>query len=279
MSTIYSFTYQSPTGNYYAGYVASESGTAYNYTAGQTYQSPYGGTYTIGQPVYSNSQVSPGSVYCTYYHDASNNQNYQSYHYDPGTGQYYDVYSISPSQYLPTGSYNGVSLAAGTEGLGSEYDYVQSSTGYHVYGEGGYASAQITPSTTYTPENYAYKFTYTNGNYYTGTVYDDGTYGYSVGYTKSTPYGEYSITGTAAPSANEMAGYVYANNFNYNGQSYYVGDSIQTSPYYNKPIGYGGLGTETDYVKYTTGYYKYGAGGQYAPGSGESAVATIPHQS
>jgi hypothetical protein len=60
MSTLYKFDYHAPSGNTYAGYVAADPSTPYAYTAGQTIASN-GGTYTIGQPVYTDSTAPAGS--------------------------------------------------------------------------------------------------------------------------------------------------------------------------------------------------------------------------
>jgi hypothetical protein len=187
MSTLYNFSYTSSSGNVYYGVVAADPNSQYNYSSGQTYQSD-GGTYAIGQPAYTGSTAAAGTVYCTQYYDKATNSDYTSYHYDEATNQYYQVSALP---YQASGSYNGVSMAAGYNGLGSEYDYARSSNGtYHVYGGGGQAHAEITPSSVGT-NNYDFKFTYHDGSYYTGTVTDDGTFGYSSGYSKATSYGTY----------------------------------------------------------------------------------------
>jgi hypothetical protein len=276
MSMLYDFSYQSSSGNVYYGQVAADPGTKYNYTSGQTIQSN-GGTYTIYQPVHQTNAPA-GSVYCTAYYDKATDKTYDSYHYDVAKNQYYDV---TKNYYDPAakGTYQGVSMAAGTQGLGSEYDYAKGPDGkYHVYGGGGEAHAQITPSTVGT-HDYDYKFTYQDGSYYTGKVTDDGSLGYSAGYTKATPYGTYSITGvdTTAPSPTEMAGYVYTNSY-YDAstaKSYTPYSETPGTPYYNKPDGYGGLGTEKDYAHYSNGYHQYG-GGQYEASSTPALMAVPP---
>jgi len=139
---------------------------------------------------------------------------------------------------------------------------------------------------------YDYQFAFTDGSYYTGKVADDGTFGYRVGYTQpgystsatpgystSATAGNYVITAvqpaTAYPTykAGEVYGQLYhdaVRNANYQPASSEAG-----TPYYNKAEGYGGLGTEVDWVKWQDGYHKYGSGGAYEA-SKSTAVTTIP---
>jgi hypothetical protein len=275
MSTVYNFAYQSSTGNIYYGEVATDPSSAYNYSAGQAIQK-HGGTYFIGTQSYQ-SNVPAGTVYCTAYYDKSTDQTYDSYHYDKARDQYYNV---SQNGYdRTTGTYQGVSLAAGHRGLGSEYDYARGpDNNYHVYGGGGLAHAQITPSTVGT-HDYDYKFSYKDGSYYTGKVTDDGSFGYSAGYTKATPYGSYTITGidAAPPSANEIAGYVTASTY-YDAStraSYSSYNPPPGSQYYGKPNGYKGLKSEINYAQYPNGYHQYGGGGQYEA-STSPPLAMVP---
>ena len=267
VSTVYNFEYQSASGNLYTGEVATDSSGPYSYQPGQAI--PYGGgTYFIGTQSYQ-SNVPAGTVYCTAYYDKSTNATYNSYHYDPATNQYYNV---SQNGYdRATGTYQGISMAAGQQGLGSEYDYAKGPDNkYHVYGGGGEAHAQITPSTVGT-HDYDYKFVYTDGSYYTGKVTDDGSLGYAAGYTKATPYGSYTITGVdpTPPSASELAGYIYTSSYydKSTNQAYGNYNPPPGSGYYGKPNGYYGLGSEINYAQYSNGYHKYGAGGQYEASS------------
>jgi hypothetical protein len=291
MSTLYKFDYHAPSGNTYAGYVAADPSTPYAYTAGQTIASN-GGTYTIGQPVYTDSTAPAGSVYCTIYYDKATDKYYPSYHYDTKTNGYYNIgqpYNGTGPGYDPkSGMYytkagdasSAVPAAAGSYGLGSEYDYAKSAdNSYHVYGGGGVAAAKVTPDSVGVT-GYDYKFSYPDGSYYTGTVYDDGTYHYAPGMTKQTQYGTYTITGKDPhpAGAGVLAGYVYdASEYQQsNGQTYTPYSATPGTSYYGKPAGYGGLGTETDYIKIASGYVEYGRGGQYNPSTGTPMAAVPP---
>jgi len=149
------------------------------------------------------------------------------------------------------------------DGLGSEYGYVKDASGhYHVYGGGGTAYAQVNQTSLQTTA-YDYKFVYSDGSYYTGRVVDDGTFGYKVGTSFEYGSGTYSITAVdpAKPAVNDLAGYNYVVDY-YDASAsthYQPSNLIATSPYYHKPSGYGGCGSETDYIQKPNGYYQFSA--------------------
>jgi hypothetical protein len=134
---------------------------------------------------------------------------------------------------------------------------------------------------------YDYRFTFTDGSYYTGKVVDDGTYGYRAGYTQpgystsaNTVAGNYSITAVEPATAvlpTYKAGEVYGQFYHdaVKNADYQPASLIPGTPYTGKAEGYGGLGTEVDWVKWPDGYHKYGGGGAYDPDV-TPAVASIP---
>jgi len=297
MSTILGYTYTDPTGNTYTGKVATDpTGSKYNYQPGQTYPGPNGGSYTIDTGTGTQSTIPAGKVVITNYTDKATGKTYDNYVYDPKTNNYYTAsttpYNSADWRYYPNSAdtTNYINFAPAKLGLSSEYGYIKADDGtYHPYGRGGYADATITPATL---QVYDYKFTFTDGSYYTGKVADDGTFGYKAGYTQpgystdaNTVAGNYAITAVEPATAvlpTYKAGEVYPSS----GQSYH--DAVRNAdyqpsslmpgtPYAGKAEGYGGLGTEVDWVKWTDGYHKYGGGGAYEASS-SSAVAAIPIQ-
>jgi hypothetical protein len=284
MSIIYGYTYTDPTGNSYTGKIAADPAiTKYDYQAGQSYAGPNGGTYKL-DATGTQSSIPGGYSLLTNYTAAG--KTYNSYVYDPKTNQYYTS-TVAPYsgdwRYYPNpaDATNYVDYATGKLGLGSEYGFIKSDDGtYHSFGRGGYDHTTVTPQTL---QVYDYKFTFSDGSYYTGKVIDDGTYGYKAGYTQPgyTPTtGSYTITATEPASAvlpTYKAGEVYGTlyydaikNTNYQAQSLIPG-----TPYAGKAEGYGGLGTEVDWIKSADGYHKYGGGGNYEA-STTPAVASIP---
>jgi hypothetical protein len=264
---LYDFKYTDPSGYSYTGQVVSDSDVpAYNYLSGQTYNSPYTnaqgqhGSYVIsgtGTPTTAPS----GAVYQSVYTDATG-AGYESYKYDPATSAYYDVKATG---YDPnTGFLKGTTStpAWGGIGLGNEYGYINTGTAtapqYHTYGGGGTAHADINPGTL---SYYDFEFLYPDGSYYLGRVADDGTYGYAIGQTiqKGNSGAEYVVYNKEAtsPPAGTKAGYVsdllYYDSFT--NKNYPPSDIIPNTTYYQKPVGYGGLGTDTDYIQQTDGKY------------------------
>ena len=271
--TLYDYTYTNPSGYSYKGQVVADSDvTTYNYVAGQSYNAPGGGSYVIsgaGTPTTAPS----GAVYTNSYTDATGT--YDSYHYDPKNATYYNT---------NTGGYdtNTGNVPAGVPGwsgigLGNEYSYVNKGSAtapnYLTYGGGGQANYNASP--TYT--GYDYKFLYPDGSYYLGKVYDNGTYGYSPGYTAQKGAGTYTITGTepaASTPPDVRAGYNYIDLYHdASGTNYPPSNIVASSPYYQKPVGYGGLGSEKDWIQKPGGYYAFN---DTTPASSSTAVPTIP---
>ena len=258
--TLYNYTYHNPSGYSYSGQVVADTTvSAYNYMPGQTYNSPNGGTYTVSGTGTPTSAPS-GAVYQTTY-TAPNGTTYGSYHYDPATATYYNIQS---GYNMTTGMTTGSSPVPAWSGIGfgNEYSYVNLGTttapSYRTYGGGGTANVNMSPGTK---TAYDYKFLYPDGSYYLGKVVDDGTYGYSPGKTYTKGEGTYTITGTdpTPPSPTAEAGYNYTQAY-YNAatkMSYTPSDLIPNSPYYQKPVGYGGLGTEKDYIQLPSGYHMF----------------------
>jgi hypothetical protein len=271
--TLYNYVYNSTDGKVsYSGQVVADSSQAqYNYVPGQAYKA-VDGTYTIATGNGTPTNAPVGSVYQQTY--TSNGTTYDTYHYDVGSNTYYDVktqpYDPTTGKYTPPATPTNpnptpVSMWSTTAGLGSEYAYVKGpDNSYHVYGGGGDAYAQITPTALGT-HVYDYKFTYPNGDYYLGKVVDDGTWGYKVGDAEQHGSGSYSIYAqeTSPSPAGALAGYTYtllyhdaANNTNYA-----PSDIIPGTPYYQKASGYGGLGSEHDWIQKNGAYYKFSSGG------------------
>ncbi len=257
----YDYEYKNPDGYSYKGQVVADTEVSkYNYVPGQKYEAPNGGTYEIsgsGTPTNAPS----GAVYQTSYTDSAG-KSYDSYHYDVKDATYYNInkgYDHATGLYTPTG---GTAVPAWSGiGLGNEYSYVNTGTptapDYKTYGGGGTAPVNYTPTE---PVAYDYKFLYPDDSYYLGKVVDDGTYGYKVGGTYDKGVGTYSIYAkeTAPPAADAKAGYNYVQLYHdYAGTNYPPSDLMPNSPYYNKPAGYGGLGTEKDYVQKPGGYYAF----------------------
>jgi len=259
------YTFAGTNGDTYTGQVVADpTSTKYNYVAGQTYQTP-DGSYKIDAatpPIPTNAPV--GSVYQTSYTDGKTGTTYDSYHYDPKNNAYIDAktqgYDKTTGMFSVPNS-TPVPMWSTKQGLGEEYAYVKTADNmYHVYGGGGQAHAKITPDAIGLT-TYDYRFTYPDGKtYYDGKVVDDGTYGYKPGRTIQEAGSTYSIYAVdpAKPAAGALAGQTYTSIYhNGDGKEYAAADIIPTSPYYNKPTGYGGLGSETDYIKKPGGYYAF----------------------
>jgi hypothetical protein len=264
---LYDYTYTDPSGYSYKGQVVADTDVSkYNYVSGQTYQSPYSpGVYTVsgaGTPTTAPS----GAVYQTSYTDATGT--YDSYHYDVKDAAYYNInsgYDHATGMYQPpvTDTVPPPAVPAWSGiGLGNEYSYTNTGTptapNYQTYGGGGTAHVNYTP----TPLTaYDYKFLYPDGStYYLGKVVDDGTYGYKVGMNIPKNGGTYSIYAQdptpVTPGA--KAGYNYVQLYHdANGTNYPPSDIIPGTPYYQKPVGYGGFGTEHDYAQKPGGYYTF----------------------
>lgn len=283
-TTNYDYTYTDPSGYSYNGQVVADTtNPLYNYVSGQTYSTPDGGKYAIsgaGTP----TTAPGGAVYQTSYTDATG-KSYDSYHYDPKNAAYYDINSgydkasgmVTPPT-APGGTPSTPVPAWSGIGLGNEYSYVNSGTptapSYHTYGGGGTANADVAPGT---PTAYDYKFLYPDGSYYLGKVVDDGTYGYKVGQTITKGSGTYSIyqqdPTAPAPTAHAGDNYVQLYHDATANANYPPSDIVASSPYYLKQTGYGGLGTEKDYVQKPGGYYAFN---DTTPASTSTPVPTIP---
>jgi hypothetical protein len=260
--TLYDFTYNDPSGYSYKGQVVSDDTLPeYLYKPGTTFKSPYinsdgqSGTYTIGTTG-TPTQAPSGAVFMTSYTSADGTT-YKAYHYDPASASYFDMSKGYDKQYGQGGDYP----AWTTEGLGSEYAYINSGTTtnpqYHVYGGGGQASYGG-PGSTSTPTTYDFQFLYPDGSYYDGKVVDDGTFRYYVDQQIHEGVGTYSIYNqeSTPPPATELAGYSYTLLYSdANTKQYYApSDLTPNTPYYQKPVGYLGLGSEHDYIN-TGGLY------------------------
>jgi len=278
----YTYT-DTATGNTYSGQVVADSSMSqYNYQPGATYD--FGtGYYTMSTAAPVATNAPSGAVYQTSYYDKANNTTYDSYHYDVRDNAYYDVktdgYSPTTGMYQPPTPMGGtappsVPMWSSTGGLGSEYGYIKTPNGYGVYGGGSTATAEITPGTLTT---YDFQFMYPNGSYYDGTVYDNGTYGYKVGATGSEPGGTYSIyaASTTPPPAGALAGETYAlTYYDITDKAFYAPSDITSgTPYYNKPDGYGGLSTVSDYIHKTGGYYHFN---DTSGASASTPIAALP---
>ena len=278
----YDYTYTSPTGYSYKGQVVADTDiTQYNYVPGQTYNAPNGGTYTVsgaGTPTTAPS----GAVYQTSYTDTAGKV-YDSYHYDVKNAAYYNInagYDHSTGNYQPV--QNGTVPAAPVPawsgiGLGNEYSYVNTGTptapAYHTYGGGGTAPLNLAPGI---PAVYDYKFLYPDGSYYLGRVVDDGTYGYAPGKSYTMGTGTYSIYAkdAAAPAPDAKAGYNYIDLYHdASGTNYPPSNLVASSPYYLKPVGYGGVGTEKDWIQKPGGYYQFS---DTTTASSSTPVTAIP---
>jgi hypothetical protein len=263
VKTLYDYKYTHPSGYSYSGQVVSDTTVPqYNYVAGQNYAAPNGGSYAISGTGTPTSAPS-GAVYQTTY-TAANGMTYDSYHYDPKNAAYYNVNSgydkatgmITPSGGSPIPAWSGI-------GLGNEYSYrnigTMTAPNYQTYGGGGTANVNTSPGPN---TAYDYKFLYPDGSYYLGKVVDDGTFGYSIGQTYNKGVGTYSIYATdpTTPSPSAEAGYNYIQLYHdaVTNKDYPPSDIIPNTPYYQKPVGYGGLGTEKDYIQLSSGgYYQF----------------------
>jgi hypothetical protein len=295
---IYGYKYTDPDGSSYTGKIATDpTDSKYNYQPGQTYPGPNGGSYTIDAGAGTQSTIPAGRVMISNYTDYTG-KTYDNYVYDPKTNNYYTAsttpYNSADWRYYPNSAdtTNSINFAPAKLGLGSEYGYIKADNGtYHPYGRGGYAHATITPATL---QVYDYKFTFTDGSYYTGKVVDDGTFGYKAGYTQpgystdaNNPTdpnklaGNYAITAAEPATAvlpTYKAGEVYGQLYHdaVSNADYQPASLMPGTPYADKAEGYGGLGTEVDWVQWQDGYHKYGGGGAYEASS-SPAVAAIPN--
>jgi hypothetical protein len=279
--TLYNYTYTNPSGYSYSGQVVADpSMPQYNYMPGQTYMAPNGGSYMVSAGDAIPTTSPSGAVYQDSYTSASGMSS-PSYHYDPETATYYNVASgYNPSTGMipaPSATGGGVPAWSGI-GLGNEYSYVNTGTmaapSYQTYGGGGTANVNPTPAPMTV---YDYQFMYPDGSYYDGKVYDNGTYGYAVGKTYSMGTGTYSIYGTDStpPAPTAKAGYNYTELYHsaMTDQNYAPSDLMPTSPTYQMPAGYGGLGTEKNYIQTSAGYQQFS---DMTTASASTPVASIP---
>jgi len=277
--TLMDYTYKGANGNMYIGQVVADSTSSkYNYQPGQVYTYG-GGTYTMGT-TQTPTNAPIGSMYQNSYYDAAGGKSYDSYRYSVKSNQYYDVqtsgYDKTIGTYTPPGG-TAVAMWSSKDGLGSEYGYVKDAAGaYHVYGGGGTAYAQVN-QTTLQMTAYDYKFAYPDGSYYTGRVVDDGTFGYKAGASFAHGGGTYTITAVepTKPAAVELAGYNYVLDY-YDvstGSHYQPSQRMENSPNYYKPSGYGGCGSETDYIQKPAGYYQFSSS---VEATQSSPVTTLP---
>jgi len=267
MPTLYDYTYTNPaTGVSYKGQVAADPTIfRYNYTPGQTFQAPNGGTYTIsgsGTP----TTAPAGAVYQTSYTDSTGT--YDSYHYDPKNASYYNINSgydhasgmITPPGGTPIPAWSGI-------GLGNEYSYVNLGTptapNYETYGGGGTAPVNHAPGF---PLVYDYKFMYASGtDYYLGRVVDDGTFGYKVGETipvgiNGSLYTIYAVEPPAATPVLAKPGYNYIDLYHEIDTDFPPAGVVPSTPYAGRPSGYGGLSTEKSWIQHPPGqYYEFGS--------------------
>jgi hypothetical protein len=232
----YNFTYYYNGSNggadYYTGTVYAKTGT---YTAGNYYD------YNR-----SNNEIGAnGKYYITAVTNAGTALDIGKVYID----KYYDVDSSGDSF---TPYYTGTTTS-GTNGLGSEYNYVYDSAknSYDYFGNDSY-EADITPQISKYNFTYYYNGSSGSADYYTGTVYArTGTYttGNYYDYTTTAneigANGKYYISGATTAGTALDIGKVYID-------KYYDVDSSSDSftPYYNgaNTSGTSGLGSEYNYV-------------------------------
>lgn len=240
-SIFYYYAYNTASGDYYYGYVYDDG--TYGYYAWYAlalYGSDDDGIGYWYYYVYAESDLG--------YDSTATGANYVTYYYDGETG-------IGDVPY-----YNSIGWASGSNGLGSEFDYVDFGTGAYDYFGYGYHEADY-PATDAVFYYYAYNTV--SGDYYYGYVYDDGTYGYYAGYSVA-------FYGSDDDGFGYWYYYVYAeSDLGYDSTA--TGDNYVTYyhdgetgmgdvPYYNSIglwSGSNGLGSEFDYVDFGTGRYDY----------------------
>lgn len=271
--TLYDYVYTNPSGYSYKGQVVADpSISTYNYVPGQTYDAPGGGNYAISGAGTPTSAPS-GAVYTNSY-TGTDGAAHDSYHYDVKNATYYNTnaggYDTNTGM-VPAGvpAWSGI-------GLGNEYSYINTGTptapNYLTYGGGG--TANINPATTYTA--YDYKFLYPDGSYYVGKVIDNGSYGYKVGDTFTKGSGTYTIYGVdpTAPTPDARSGYNYVQLYHdASGTNYPPSGLVPTSPWYQKAVGYGGLGSEKDWIQKPGGYFQFN---DTTTASASAPVPSIP---
>ena len=281
--TLYNYVYSNPSGYSYSGQVVADpSMPQYNYMPGQTYMAPNGGTYMVSAGDAVPTTAPSGAVYQDSY-TSTTGMTSPSYHYDPETATYYNVGSgYNPMTGMisaPSATTSGGMVPAWSGiGLGNEYSYVNTGTAtapsYQTYGGGGTANVNMTPGPLVA---YDYQFMYPDGSLYDGKVYDNGTYGYAVGKTYMMGNGTYSIYAQdpTAPPPTAKAGYNYAELYHSatTNQNYAPSDLMPTSPTYQMPAGYGGLGTEKNYIQTSAGFQQFN---DMATASSSTPVASLP---
>ena len=279
--TLYNYTYSNPSGYSYSGQVVSDPSTPqYNYVPGQSYMAPNGGSYMISAGAAIPTTAPSGAVYQDSYTSASGTS-MPSYHYDPETATYYNVmsgYNTTTGMLSAPSATGGMVPAWSGIGLGNEYSYVNTGTmtapSYQTYGGGGTAPVNASPGPLVA---YDYQFMYPDGSYYDGKVYDNGTYGYAVGKTYSMGDGTYNIYAQdpTTPPATAKAGYNYAELYHSAtaNANYAPSDVIPSSPTYQMPSGYGGLGTEKSYAQTAMGYQMFN---DTTEASQSTPVASVP---
>ena len=230
MADLFYFTYNYGNSDYYSGYGVVNTGT---YTTGQTISGGtnelgLNGSYTIDFLISGGASSSlVGNIYTYAYYDG-----------DTSKKSYSTLY----------GSQN---VASGTNGLGSELDYITSAgLGIDVFGRAFYEADAAGIAL------YSFTYNYGNGDYYNGYVYaTDVAYqvgnNYDISDTNNQAGfdGNYTITGAITgydSSYNSLLGSVLVYNYydgdtsrqNYTPLKWSQGTACSTS----------GLGTELDYI-------------------------------
>jgi hypothetical protein len=243
----YAYAFNAYSGDWYIGYLYADTGT---YAVGESIGTPYG-NYVITDEVAYGFDL--GAAYGPAFEEGTV---FISSYFDSASG------AVSTPFYYASG------VAAGTNGLASEVDYVFDGIQYDPVGHAGAYQADP-PGFDGSPapdSGYAFVFRAYSGDAYFGYTHaDTGTY--AVGQTFATAYGDYTITDEVAygydlSSVHGSAvedGRVYLSSYfdQETGLSY-------TPIYYAQGYGSGdgGLGNELDWVSDGFQVEPFGFGGQ-----------------
>lgn len=225
-SKYFTFTYTYFEGDYYQGrgYINSTSPDYSLYVVGYTKtmmdESKNNGTYKITSVTISNDETKNNYIYVDKYYDKESN-----------------------NTFIPV----SVGKAVGTQGLGSERDYIQETGKSCFYF--GYNSTYKYIAEADVSVIYAFSYTFGNGDYYTGTVYAKPTYGYY--FNSNTDYyslqkkdennqmGLYKITGIKGYYDHSNDGKVMIHQyFNSENNTLYTPVTSQSGGYLGKEYGW-----------------------------------------
>ena len=250
------YTFYAKDGDQWSGFVWHDTT---QYDAGQWFYSGSGSS----EGFYQITSEIPQGYDLSSFHGAAYNEGttYTSSYYDSASGTAYTPYRYS------------LGLADGFSGPGSEYDVVWNGAEYDDFGYGGLFQA----SSWNSPDSlYYWTFYATTGDQWSGYTFDDSVdhspgevWNSNFGSSGGTSYfGYYQITSEFAfgYDLSSAGGAAYNEGTTYTYSYYDSASGISYTPYnYSLGLadGYGGVGSEYDYVAKLGSWNDFGYGGLF----------------